>query len=163
MRLHTATITVDISCPITSPLVFHDLVPSPVRAALLGLTAGVVGGGSVSAAAGQSACMPCTKCDINAVVSSPGCPAGSKADGVHCTCNAGFYGNGLNCTACKKCDGNATLTGHCLGGLVDGISCCCNAGYYGNGVQCTICPARTYANTACQSPSAESDVGEKWR
>ena len=133
------------------------LIPAPVHPALFGLTAGGGGGGSISA--GQSACASCAKCDINAVMSSPGCPAGSQTDGVKCTCNAGFYGNGFNCTACKKCAGDATLAGNCLGGLVDGISCCCNAGYYGNGLQCTICPELTYATAPCQSPSAESDLG----
>ena len=77
---------------------------------------------------------------------------------MKCTCNAGFYGNGLNCTACKTCDSNATLAGYCSGGPVDGISCCCNAGFYGNGTHCTICPARTYAAVPCQSSSTNPDV-----
>jgi hypothetical protein len=87
---------------------------------------------------GQSACTRCTICPPNAWAS--GCSAGSTADSSECSCNAGFYGDGFNCNACKLCDIHAKTTNACSGrGILDTVVCQCNSGYYGDGIFCTEC------------------------
>ncbi len=89
-------------------------------------------------------------CDINAISSGPGCPAGSVKDGVTCTCKAGFYGNGLLCNPCKQCDAQASTTGLCSAGtVVDTIACNCKLGFRGNGTWCRLCPAETWILNFC--------------
>ena len=100
--------------------------------------------------AGQVNCSSCKRCHPDATTFGV-CLAGSSSDVVNCTCNAGFYGSGLNCTRCKTCDTNAatdnTLTvGSCpTGDLPQGITCSCNAGYAGPGTQCSLCKQGTYS------------------
>ena len=73
------------------------------------------------------------QCDANAYDS--GCSASITATNK-CTCNAGYYGNGLSCSKCLTCDSNAADSG-CPSGSAVINSCKCNVGYYGYGVVCT--------------------------
>ena len=56
-----------------------------------------------------------------------------------CTCNAGYKGDGVNCsyidecmTAADNCDNNASCTNN-----VGGFSCACSSGYSGDGIDCS--------------------------
>ncbi len=88
---------------------------------------------------GQSSCSSCKKCHQNASSSGTDCLPGSASDSVVCTCNAGFYGDGMNCSACKICSSNANTSRLCAGSESDTVTCRCNAGFYGDGLTCTIC------------------------
>ena len=66
-----------------------------------------------------------------------------------CTCNAGFYGDGLNCSACKICSSSANTSAQCLGGgSTDTFACRCNAGFYGDGERCSLCKSCALNGTA---------------
>jgi hypothetical protein len=68
------------------------------------------------------------------------CKTGSSADTSICQCNAGYYGNGEQCSACTTCSVDATLKNPCLsdsGSTTDSVQCICNAGYYGDGKSCS--------------------------
>jgi len=75
-----------------------------------------------------------------------------------CMCNAGYYGNGVTCIACRTCPTSATLVTACpANSATDTSTCACNAGYYGNGTACTACqtcPANATLATACPANSA---------
>ena len=89
---------------------------------------------------GQVLCSKCTSCHLNATSSGLGCPAGSPADDVTCSCNAGFFGNGVNCSLCKSCSKNASTSGLCAAGsTVDSVACRCQPGFHGDGLVCHPC------------------------
>ncbi len=82
--------------------------------------------------------------------------AGSIADSVVCTCNAGFYGDGIDCFECKTCHSHANTSNLCSGGKTDTVTCTCQNGYYGDGVVCTACKtcnlfARARTNRSCEA------------
>ena len=129
--------------------------------------------------AGAVACNnTCKSCNSShATTSGQPCSEGSTADTVICACNAGYYGNGVECTPlcrggffadgnmcrpCRTCDIYATQLDYCLTGSASDIQCSCNSGYYGNGTLCNICqtcdvhattpgtcPAGTISNFHC--------------
>jgi hypothetical protein len=91
---------------------------------------------------------------VYAASSGSGCPQESASDGVICTCIAGYYGDGVTCTACKICDSRATYSGSCLaGGRSDAITCTCNLGYVGSGISCTLCPTQAWILDNCVGSS----------
>eukprot|EP00292_Cryptomonas_paramecium_P004625 CAMPEP_0113728056 /NCGR_PEP_ID=MMETSP0038_2-20120614/41627_1 /TAXON_ID=2898 /ORGANISM="Cryptomonas paramecium" /LENGTH=825 /DNA_ID=CAMNT_0000659435 /DNA_START=58 /DNA_END=2531 /DNA_ORIENTATION=- /assembly_acc=CAM_ASM_000170 len=121
-------------------------------------------------------CVSCKVCDGHArKVGS--CAAGSSADSITCSCNAGYTGDGIvngtgctqcnegtyqsgqSCLACKVCGGNASKAGSCAAGSSsDSVVCSCNAGFIGDGTVkgsgCTQCPAGTYqTGSVCQNCS----------
>ncbi len=49
--------------------------------------------------ADASACLPCKLCDINATTTGA-CSGSGSSDLVSCTCNKGYTGNGVSCSAC---------------------------------------------------------------
>ncbi|XP_078603193.1 uncharacterized protein LOC144877163 [Branchiostoma floridae x Branchiostoma japonicum] len=75
-------------------------------------------------------------CDANADCTDVPAPG----TGQDCTCNAGYEGDGYNCTdiegcAGDPCDANAACTDVPAPGT--GQDCTCNAGYEGDGYTCT--------------------------
>jgi hypothetical protein len=77
----------------------------------------------------------------------------SIADSVVCTCNAGFYGNGIDCFNCKTCHIHAITSNLCPGGETDTIKCMCKNGYFGDGVVCAACKSCSVfarANRSCE-------------
>ncbi len=42
------------------------------------------------------------------------CPPGSKNNNAVCSCNAGYYGDGMTCKPCNKCAPNATRLAACI-------------------------------------------------
>lgn len=86
---------------------------------------------------------------------------GSKTDSVVCTCNAGFYGDGIICSKCKVCDVHANMSLSCSGGLLDTTGCLCQSGYYGTGVSCAsckICSAFATMTKSCDSRAVQDTV-----
>uniref|UniRef100_A0A7S0N314 EGF-like domain-containing protein n=1 Tax=Cryptomonas curvata TaxID=233186 RepID=A0A7S0N314_9CRYP len=68
-----------------------------------------------------------------------------------CTCNAGYFGDGITCVECKSCSTFATPSNICSpGSASDTSTCSCNAGYYGDGFQCKRC-------MACSSHAVSKD------
>ena len=102
--------------------------------------------GSYSAS-GSAQCSPCKICDPHAITTTA-CIAGSSVDTVECTCNAGYWGNGLKCLLCTVCDINAVTPGTCAAAATKDMQCECKAGYSGNGQSCTVCPAATWQSSA---------------
>ena len=126
--------------------------PDPVRCPITNCASCTAG--TYSPTPGASGCLQCASCSVHATTTQA-CSAGAN---TQCSCNVGYYGNGLTCTACKTCPANATLTTACpANSLTDASACQCNTGFYGNGLTCTACktcPANATLTTACPANSA---------
>ena len=90
-------------------------------------------------AASNPQCRRCTTCGALATQISP---CTSTAD-TKCTCNTGYYGDGVVCTPCSTCSNFATTVSSCS--ATSNTQCACSAGYSGNGFTCTSCGGGTFA------------------
>ena len=108
---------------------------------------------------GHTACTNCPTCDINATYLGGIC--WSQGHNTSCSCNAGFYGAGFQCTACPygqyapsnasltclnctQCSPFATTLSPCISASKANTAVCsCNLGYYGSGLACSPCPPHT--------------------
>ena len=107
--------------------------------------------GTYSPTPGASGCLQCASCSVRATTTQA-CSAGAN---TQCSCNVGYYGNGLTCTPCQTCPANATLTTVCpASSALDTSRCQCDAGFLGNGTECTLCPANFFCRAGGASQEA---------
>lgn len=92
-------------------------------------------------------------CSPNGTNNGVACGSGSLTDTNICMCNAGYYGDGVSCRACRTCDPNALTEIPCpVGVQVDTVRCTCNLGYYGDGSTCSpckLCDGKATPNVPC--------------
>jgi hypothetical protein len=54
-----------------------------------------------------------------------------------CSCNVGYFGDGLSCFPCRLCDSNAVYLTKCQeGSTLDTVTCRCREGFHGDGYLC---------------------------
>lgn len=59
-----------------------------------------------------------------------------KSGSFTCTCNAGYYGNGFDCSDVDECSSNPCDANASCNNSAGGYTCSCNAGFAGNGKSC---------------------------
>ena len=69
---------------------------------------------------------------------------GARSDTVTCSCNAGYYGNGITFALCKTCPPYSLTLTQCLAkSLVDTVTCACGSNIHSNGsgglILCQAC------------------------
>jgi hypothetical protein len=111
----------------------------------------------VLAACGGTASIPDAGLPSPCSVDRGGCDPNAtcvetSASTNRCTCNAGYDGNGLSCTAMSACstnNGGCDVHATCSSTDAGASTCTCAAGYTGDGTTCTPLDACTTGTSGC--------------
>jgi len=104
--------------------------------------------------AGQ--CVDADECEAGTDDCAANATCTNTAPGFECACNAGFVGDGVQCSAdeCATGDHNCDVNAICTD-TPTAFTCACNAGYVGDGVTCVdVDECATNTDTCDDAPDA---------